>query len=1055
MNSSILKYFKFFLIIFILLSGTSIISVGQQTSSITVSGTVINSTDSKPIVGISVKIGTFSSSITDQNGKFSISVPDKDATLFLSGVGYQTKEVALKGRSELTIAMFNEGFKTYYGNVLMPMGSKSRTDITNSISTMKGIVSSPYESVDQLMDGEVSGMRTIMRSGVPGIGANMFIRGLNSLNASAQPLVVVDGMIMETNIFNNSLMDGHMYSPLSSIDVKDIASITVVKDAASIYGSKAGNGVILIESTRSEDVSTKIDFYVQGGINYRPKNIPMMNANQYKSFLVDQLATSNLYTDAELNLLPYLKENETFAEYVNYHNNTNWQDQVFKNSYSTDYYLRVTGGDDVANYGLSLGYMKHSGIVDNTNFSRLTTRFNANSYIAKRLLMKANMAVSYQNNLMRDDGMNARYSPIYTAMLKSPLLNPYVADNDGLFTLNYAGVDSIGKYSNPKALIDNTIGENKNYKLFGTIGLVYEFNKDLKLSTLFGVNFDRNRDNIFYPSTGIAFDITVNGDTTYRSSSTRVEQFFAVYNDTRLSYTKQVDVVHKFLFNLGARYNVNNYQNVYSLSGNASDDQFTALQSGNKLTFITNGNAGNWKWVSMYANVDYGFLNKYFLSFNMSMDGSSRFGKDVPDGIKLFSNKYGVFPSLGGSWLVSSEDFMKNLRAIDQLKLRLSYGLTGNDGIGNYIAQSYFISRRFMEGTGLVSGNLSNSQIQWEKTGKFNLGIDLGLLNERLFMSLDYFNNVTDRLLNVKTVNDVFGYYSFLNNDGKLKNSGIEFGLNARAVNSSSFSWDMGFNISTYKNEIVSLPGGTDKFDIAGVNATILNQVGSPIGLFYGYKTAGVYKTQAEAQSDGLIWVDPKGFQHPFRAGDMKFINVNSSDNIINQDDRVVIGNPNPDFTGMFSNLFSYKRFSLNVVFTFSKGNDIYNALRAKNESMVDYANQSSAVVNRWRVENQITNIPRADYGDPTGNSRFSDRWIEDGSYFRLKSLSFSYSPDLKVNFFKGITFFLTANNLFTFTKYLGFDPEVSMSGSSYLQGIDAGLTPQFRSVFAGFKLGL
>lgn len=1055
MNSSKLKNIKLFLAVLIMFAGTTIISYGQNSSELTVKGTVISAVDSKPLVGINVRIGTYSSAITDENGKFSIVVPDMGATLSITGEGYQNKEVAVRGRSEVIVKLYDERLKTYYGSAVMPMGTKSKTSITGAVSTIQLNIINTYVSADQLLDGEVSGMRSIMQSGAQGSMASMFIRGLNSLNASSRPLVIVDGMVMETNAFNSSIMGGNFYNPLSSIDVKDIANITVIKDATSVYGSKAGNGVILIETTKSEDLSTRIDFYVQGGINFKPDYLPMMNSTQYKSFLVDQLGTSNLYSDAELSLLPYLNENRTFTEYSTYHNNNDWQDQVFRNSYSTDYYLRVTGGDDVARYGISLGYMNHDGIVKNTNFSRLTTRFNAESYIAKKLLMKANLSVNYQTNELRDNSINNLYSPVYLSLIKSPMLNPFVSDEFGLFTVNYAGVDSIAKLSNPTVLVDNVTGENKNYKLLGNISLVYTIKPNLRLRSLFGVNLDRNRDNVFYPSNGIGFNITAYGDTTYRSSYTRVEQLFAFYNDTRLSYEKQLNVVHKFLFNAGARYNVNNYLNVYSLSGNSSDDQFTALGNGDKTTFITNGNAGTWKWSSIYLNVDYSFLNKYFVDFNISADGSSRFGKNAEDGIKLFSHKYGLFPSLGVAWLISSEDFMNNYSFIDQLKLRASIGLTGNDGIGNYVAESYFTSRRFLEGTGLVSGNLTNSQIQWEKTTKFNVGIDLGLFEERLALTFDFFNNVTDRLLNVKTVNPLFGYYSYLNNDGKLKNTGFELGINGRAVNGSDFKWDLGVHISKYKNEIVSLPGGTDEFNIAGVDATILNQEGSPIGLFYGYQTDGIYNTQTEAESDGLFWIDAQGFQHAFRAGDVKFVNVDNTDNIINNNDRVIIGDPNPYFFGMFFNKLTYKKLSLDFVFTFCKGNDIYNALRAKTEAMSDFSNQSAAVANRWKVENQNTSVPRAEYGDPIGNSRFSDRWIEDGSYMRLKNLTLSYSPDLKLNFIKGVTFFVSANNLFTFTKYLGYDPEVSMSVNSYVQGIDAGLVPQFTSVFAGFRLGL
>jgi len=914
----------------VLLLGISFNSYGQELSEQIITGKVINATTLQELVGISVRLGTFSSAITDENGRFSLKVNDNRSTLVITGVGYQTKEVAIKGRTELIVELFNEDFNTYYGTVLMPLGRQTRSSVTNSVVTTGRMTNSSYESVEQKFVGEIPGMRTIMRSGSPGIGANMFIRGYSSLNGSSQPLVIVDGMVLETNSFSNSLIQGHLFNPLSDIDIKDIANITVIKDAVSVYGSKAANGVIVVETTRSNDISTKIDFQVQGGINFKPEFIPMMNANQFKSFFVDQLGSSKMYSDAELSKLPFLNENPSFREYTTYHNNTNWQDQIFRNSYSKDYYLRITGGDNVAKYGLSVGYMDHDGILSNTRFNRFNTRFNADSYITSKLSFSTNLSVSYQTNDLRDDGMIERSSPLYAALIKSPMLSPYVADADGILTSIYAGVDSIGKFSNPRVLTDNVTGENKNYKLFGNIKFVYNFTRELQLSTLIGVNFDKNSDNVFLPANGISPGITSYGDTTFRSSGLRSEQLFSIYNDTRFTYTRNFDRIHDLLFNMGVRYNLNNYENSWSTSGNSSDDQFTALQNGDKLTFITSGSVGNWKWASLYASADYGFLSKYFISVNMSLDGSSRYGKNAKDGISLFSNKFGIFPSIGAAWLLSSENFMADNKLIDQLKLRASYGITGNDGIGNYAAQSYSISRRFLEGTGLISGNLANDEIQWERTSKANLGIDLGLFNERVAFTFDIFNHVTDRLLNVKVVNPIFGYNNYLNNDGKLRNRGFEFSVNARVINSASFKWDFGLNISKYKNEILSLPDGMNIIELTGINATILNQEGSPLGLFYGYKTDGIYKTSADAATDGLKWIDYKGFQQSFRAGDVRFFNSMNSDKIINVDDRVVIGDPNPDFTGMISNKFTYKRLSLDAILTFTQGNDIYNALRAK-----------------------------------------------------------------------------------------------------------------------------
>jgi TonB-linked SusC/RagA family outer membrane protein len=1047
--------YKIVAVAFVMLTAISMGLYAQEPSTEIITGKVVSATTQQELAGINISLKLFSSAITDEKGEFSIKIYDKRSTLVVSAPGYQTKEVAIKGRSTLVVELFEEDFNSYYGDVLTPLTTNSRTASVNSVTSIERLSNTSYESIAQKFAGEVSGMRTIMRSGSAGIGANIFIRGYSSLIGSSQPLFVVDGMIMESNTFAGSLSSGHQFNPLSNIDPKDIANISIIKDAVSIYGSKAANGVILIETNRSNDISTKIDFQVQGGMNFSQDNMPMLDADQYKSFLVDQLGSSNLYTDAEISKLPFLNENQAFTDYSTYHNNTNWQDEVFRDSYSTDYYLRITGGDEIAKYGLSVGYLTREGIITNTDFSRLTSRFNSESIITSKLLFNANLSVSFQDNNLQDEGLNERSSPMYVALLKSPILSPYVADDSGVLTTNYAGVDAIGAYSNPKAIVDNVTNENRNYSIFSNFKFTYTFNPEWKLSSLVGVNFSKNNDKLFIPSTGISPGITINNDTTYRSSGVRAERLFSIYNDTRLSFSKTFNYAHNLLLNAGFRYNQNNYENSYSISGNSGDDQFTALGSGDKLTFITSGDIGNWKWASLYANADYSILNKYFVSLNVSLDGSSRFGNDAEDGVSLFSNKLGVFPSIGAAWVVSSEDFMSQNNWIDQLKVRASYGITGNDGIGNYTAESYFISKRFLEGTGLVSGNLANTHIQWERTAKANLGIDFGLFNERLAVTFDVYNHVSDRLLNEKAVNPIYGYYSYVNNDGKIRNRGVELGINARIVSTEQFKWDVGFNVSTNKNEILSLPDANNVVDLSGVGATILNEEGNALGLFYGYKTDGIYQSQAAADADGLYWVDVKGFQQPFRAGDVKFANTQGSDKIINADDRVVIGDPNPDYIGMISNKFTYKRVSLEAIFTFTQGNDIYNALRASTESMTNFANQTLAVDRRWRVDNQNTNMPRAEYGDPTGNSRFSDRWIEDGSYIRLKSLVLSYNPNFKGGLVRNASIFVTANNLFTITKYLGYDPEVSMSGASYAQGIDAGLSPQFTSVFLGLRLGL
>lgn len=1018
---------------------------GQKSAKIIVTGTVTSAVSNEPLAGINVRTGQYSSVLTDDKGEFSLRVPNTNVTLTVSNPDFQIKEVPLKGRSHVNIKIHDRDFNSYYENQDMPLGKKANSSITSAIEVKKENIATSRESVANVLNGEMAGVRAIMRSGLPGVGANIFIRGFNTLNSSTQPLIIVDGMILESNTFsNNDLISGYSYDPLSDINPKDISNITVIKDAASIYGARGANGVIIIETNKTEDVTTKIDLFVQGGYNSIPQSIPTMDSDQYKNYLADQIYSAGGSVEG----LDYFIENTNFPDYEKYHNNTDWQKEIFKNSYFSEYHLKVTGGDEVAKYGLSLGYTSNEGIIRNSSYDRFTTRFNADTNINKKLSLLTNLSVSYASRELYDDGIvsetgGSSFSPIVSALQKSPFLQPFVPNADGILTSAYEDVDIIDGSSNPRAIVDNTTFASVNYNLYGQVDLAYQITDDLKIASLFGLNYIKNRQNIFLPFTGLSnntFDFDGKLVDFERTSKVGAEEFFAFYNDTRLNYLLNINNIHDFSFNIGTRYNQNKYDFSYSISGNASDDLFTTLDAGQVETNITSGSVGSWKYASTYANVDYALLDKYFISANASADVSSRFGD---------SAGVGFFPSIAGAWLVSSENFMANANFVDQLKLRASYGVTGNDGIGNYNSLSYFVPTRFSIGTGLINGNIANSSITWEETLKLNLGANLGLFNERLAFSFDYFDHKTSGLLNDGNISPVFGQSSYITNNGKMTNHGFEVGINARLVNTQNFKWDIGGNISKYKNEITNISGGEQIIAINGLNSTVINREGSAVGLFYGYETDGIYNNSTEASNANLSWKDIQGISQEFQAGDVRFID-RTGDNVIDEDDRVVIGDPNPDFTGMFYNKMNYKGFELSAIFTFSKGNDVYNALRWKNESMDSYANQSAAVANRWRFENQQTTTPRAVYGDPMGNSRFSDRWIEDGSYLRLKTLSLSYTPK-RFN----ATFYANANNLITFTKYLGYDPEFSASQLSYLQGIDTGATPQYRSVSLGVRIGL
>lgn len=1014
-----------------------------------VTGTVTDASTHEPLVGVNITVEGFSSEFTSEEGSFTISVPSLQSTLLLVYPNKASKEVALKGRSSVAIALMESDFYTVYGDINSALGVQSKVSVTNALSTLEGDLTSSKLSSSDLFGGQFSGVRSIMRSGSPGVGANMFIRGYNSILGSSQPLIVLDGMILETETYSSSLISGYKYDPLADINPKDIANITVIKDASSLYGSKGSNGVILIETVKATEISTKVDFFVQGGLNFTPSNIPVMNASSYKTYLVDQLNGSGLYSADEVSKLPYLNESSSFTDFNKYNNNTDWQKEVFENSFSQDYYFRVTGGDEIAKYALTLGFMDNAGIISDTKSQHITTRFNAQSQVTKRFSIATNFGVGYQTNTLFDDGINDNTSPIYNSLLKSPMLAPTIIGSDGILTNIYEDVDPIAGISNPAVLVNDVNSKNLNYNLFGSFTLAYDFTDNLKLTSLIGTNYVYNRDDEFTPSNGVSASYDQYGTKLIRSAGTRLESYFSMYNDTRLAYTFDLaDNKHDLAVAVGSRYNSNDYENSYSQNGNSGDDEFTSLGDGDKETNITSGSLGVWKYASLYGNAQYSFLRKYFLDLNVSYEGSSRFGKAQG------GNQYGLFPSLGAAWLVSSEDFMQNVTFLDQLKLRASFGVTGNDQIGNYNSQSYFVSTYFLEGSGLVSGNIANTEMQWERTRKANIGLDIALLNERVQVNFDMYKHVTDNLIQPTAINSIYGYSSYLSNEGELTNQGFELGIQGRIINAKDFKWDLGANVATYTNEVTSMPGGSTEYYYSSIDATVITEVGGPVGAFYGYETDGIYNTSDEASKANLNWKDYSGAEQAYVAGDVKFVDQNDDD-IIDDKDKVTIGNANPDFTGMVNTTFTYKDFSLSALFTFSQGNKIYNALRRNLESMDGLTNQSAAVQNRWQVDGQETSMPRASYGDDCGNSAFSDRWIEDGSYVRLKTLSLSYSPDILTDYVNNISFHLSANNLFTFTDYLGYDPEVTMSSQSIQQGIDVGYTPQFTSVFLGVKIGL
>jgi hypothetical protein len=466
------------------------------------------------------------------------------------------------------------------------------------------------------------------------------------------------------------------------------------------------------------------------------------------------------------------------------------------------------------------------------------------------------------------------------------------------------------------------------------------------------------------------------------------------------------------------------------------------------------------KSISNYASVGYSYDKRYFLNATMAVDGSSRFGRETASGFQLFGHSWGLFPSLNAAWLVSSENFMASAGFVDHLKIRAGLDITGNDDIDPYSWSPYFISVKYMDrANGIVLGNTGNPQVQWETTASLHAGVDAGLFNERLAISADLYTAKTSDLLFLDTLPELAGPGYYWNNGGEMSNRGYEFSARVKVLNLSNLQWEMGASIGHFKNEILSLPG--DDYTTSLYGAEILTSVGNPAGVFYGYKTEGVLANEAEAEAADLKVMDADGIEQSFAAGDVRFVD-HYEDGILDEKDRQVIGDPNPDLYGSFDTRISYRNLSLDVYFTYSYGNEVYNYLRRTAESGIHYEdgvefwpNQSTAMLSRWISEGQQTGQPKISYENTVGNARFSDRWIEDGSYLKLKALKLNYEIPLKGRIIEGLNVWIAANNIWTRTAYLGRDPEVSPGNAVLYQGIDTGLLPQTRSYFIGLKMNL
>ncbi len=1058
----------------------------------TITGTVYDAATNQPMAGVRVQATGHKriTTMTDGEGKYKLNIPSYVTLITFSTPDYLLVQKPVGKRDIINIRLYSDKFEENYSSDIV---------ITSERGFEEGI--STAQTIETDIQNKIGAdVRTVNRSGTAAIGASMLIRGINSLNANTQPLVVVDGVIWDLQEGNETLHMGIYNDVLSAIDVNDIRDVKVLKNGTAIYGARAANGVIIINTKRGESMATRITANIYANVSLEPNQPSMLSGEDYRLYANDLIGTMNVNPNRSI---PFLRSDKPvydsngklvsgFIYYDKYHNNTDWSDIVYREALTQNYKINVEGGDDVAMYNFSFGYTTGDTPIKGNDFNRISVRLNSDILLADNFTTRVDISYARVARELLDDGLREDPTafPLTSlgalAAVKSPFLSPYryattgelseiidVADDFAFDVSQAAGIARPNNsLYNPLTILSKGSDPHKNELEYTNMGITvapeYKLG-DFTFTETFNYSLYRVSEKYYLPYATASdnnkyhfYVKSLNG-----KIGNYVASFFgkeaALSSDTRVAWSKvfgahDVDVFGGFRLT-----NFNFDSNSISGANSGNDTNFNVSNSLEHLD--SDGDKNVWTNISWYLSADYSYKTRYFLQLAASLEASSRFGTKAENALKMFGVAWGFFPSVQAAWLVSSESWF-NVRPINMLKLRAGFDMTGNDAIDYLAARSYLQSVKFYDKSmGLQLGNVENDGIKWETTSRFNVGLDAMLFENRLALSLDWYAAKTTDLLVQKQYQFVTGMDKYWANGGELSNMGVEVKLNAKLINTKDFQWELGASLGHYKNKVTDLDEVLDPVSVYG--GEVATMVGQPVGVFWGYKTDGVWTSSADIdklveydesgkiiEDKRLYQTDATGARNYFKAGDMKFVDL-TGEGCINDEDKTIIGNPNPDIYGNIFTKLSYKGITLDVNFNYSVGNDVYNYYRQQLESGSSFYNQTTAMLNRWTVEGQMTDIPSIAYGDPVGNSRFSDRWIEDGSYLRLKTIKLSYDIPVMASWLQGLSVWCAAENIYTLTKYQGADPEFSVSNNVLYQGVDAGLLPQTRSFHLGVKVNL
>lgn len=968
----------------------SLSALAQQQA---VSGTVLDA-QKEPLIGVSVlEKGTNNGTITDIDGTFKLNV-GPNVTLVFSYVGYQTQELRASRQMQVVL---QEDAEVLDEVVVIGYGSVKRKDVTTAISSVstKDLDQRPIMSAGQAIQGKAAGVSVIQPSGKPGGEMSIRVRGTTSMNGSNDPLYVVDGVPVDN---------------INFLVPNDIADMQILKDAssASIYGSRAANGVILITTKQGAEGKAKVTLTAQFGLNKVSNKIKSLNVAQYKE-LQDEIGLVSLpdgLTDV-----------------------TNWFDETYTTGNIQNYQVSVSNGNDKMKYYLSAGYQNEKGVLDISYYKRYSFRVNVENQIRKWLMVSANVSYAdYSNNGGGAMGTGSNRGGVILSVINTPTYAPiWNPENPKQYYNNFYGISNINNpLENMARSANNKDHENR---LLATGNLFITFLPELKLKSSFTIDRRNSINTTFLDPISTAWGRNQFGEGSDKRNMNTVLTF-----DNILTYNKSIKK-NNIEAMAGSSFTDSDYTNNWINGSHYRNDQIPTLNAANRISWTDTGSGGSqWGIMSYFARVSYNYDSKYLLTGNIRADGSSKLHPD---------HRWGIFPSFSAAWRISSEEFMKDITWLDDLKLRAGWGQTGNQsGIGDYAyLQRYNINRVDWTKPGqehalptISAANLRTKDLKWETTTQTNVGIDASFWGGRLMVNMDYYYKKTKDMLMYVTLpaSGAAIANSIQRNEGEMTNQGFELGISSRNFEG-VFGWNTDFNISFNRNKLTKLALQKVYIDAPTSDFTksevVRNEPGRPLGGFYGYISDGV---------------DPE-------TGELMYRDI-SKDGRLSTSDRTYIGDPNPDFVFGMTNSFSYKGFNLSVFLQGSYGNDIYNASRIETEGMYDGKNQSTRVLNRWRIPGQITDVPKA--GFDIKNSTY---FVEDGSFLRVKDVTLSYNFSGKTLRSWGITRlqpYFTATNLLTWTGYSGMDPEVNQWGNSgSVQGIDWGTYPHSRTYTFGINV--